>query len=342
MVIIIRTSVHVVLVLNGGDQEATLHSHLAIITTHLGEAIRLRTRHILLRDTRIIHLSNYHQETIMVGSKDRQQTCRGLLTRGVMTTMVGHHLHKHPCILVHPDLLWAHLLKQITIMDIPKAQITGSNRLPIHRLHHKVTVKAMANQGMTTRLPVNLASIHMEDKVLSLQLTLKAQPLTHRMGNRISIINLEHTTHHNKRRPMVNNPMVNLNSSRQAGQCRKLTLSMVLLLCPRLMMGIVTLVQPLVVMVSKVVNPCLRMFRPVDSSRHLVMLRLDPPPVMANIHNLDTMNKQLQMVQVMVTKVHRIQLMVHLLFNLPILNLLRFRLQFSPVMTNLSLKLVVM
>lgn len=91
----------------------------------------------------------------------------------------------------------------------------------------------------------------------------------------------------------------------QVGPPNNLTPSTVLLLLLLLlMMGMVIHLQLLAVMVSRFLG----MVRPVDSRRHLVMLRL---VVMVSTlpHNLDMVNKQLQ-TQVMVTKEAWIRVMV--------------------------------
>lgn len=113
-------------------------------------------------------------------------------------------------------------------------------------------------------------------------------------------------------------------------------------------MGMGTQLQPLVVMDSKVVNQSRGMVKLVGSRRHLVMVKQDPLQVMVNtpLHNLDTLNKQLQTALVMHIKGRQIQLMVAVqewpmvlhLFRLVILSLPRF----SLVMTRQFLNLVVM
>ncbi|KAL8252064.1 hypothetical protein R6Q59_035757 [Mikania micrantha] len=302
----------------------------------------------------IIHLSNHHQGTIMVGIKDHRLTSRGHQIKPVMTIMVGraaiwgHHLHNHhPCILMLQVLPWAHLP---TIMDRLKAQIMGRRPLPIHRPHHRDMVKVTENRGMTIRVLVN---IHMEVKGINRQLTLKVgPPLIQGTGRQISMVNRQHTTCRHNRVRMVNlmvshhdnNPTLH-----PVGQCSQVTLSIVLLL----MMGIVD--QLLVVMAHKVVNQFLGMVSLVDSSKLLVFM-LRPHLVVVMVHtplrNLDTMNKQLQAVQVTVTKEQQIRRMVvvqgwqvmvhHHQFSLLILKQLLPQLQFSLVMTNLPHKQVVM
>lgn len=207
-------------------------------------------------------------------------------------------------------------------------QTTGNNpQLPTRRPHHKGMDKGMVNPGMTS-------NIHMEDKVPRLQPTLKIQDTG------------SSTTCHRNRGPTVNNTD---RPTHNRTRCRpnNLTLNMVLLLL--LMMGIVKLLLHLLVMVSQFLGM-------VNRQHLLVMLRWGRLLVTVSIHphnNLDTVNKQLQTVRVMVTnKGRRIQVMVavkgwgmvhRLLFSrLVILNQhqlwLRFR--FNQGMISRFLKLV--